>query len=449
MLDKNKNTAAVSNAEFFGKEPVGAILRRIAPPVMAAQLIQALYNIVDSFFIGRYSADALTALSMIYPIQQLITAIAIGTGVGVNSLMARQYAQNNNSAAAATAGSATTIALAMWIIFAGASLIFLRPFCVASAATQSAADCAVQYGTIVSMGSVGIFVESIWTKVHQASGSMRRPMLAQIVGALTNLILDPIMIFNMGMGVRGAAYATVTGQIVAALLVMRGGFFKPPKIKQCLNCAKQIFSLGYPSICMQALYTFYIAAFNVILASFCNEAVTVLGLYYKLQTFFFIPFLALQTCIVPVISYSFGIKNLTRCRRVMAYSILFSAGMMTIAVAAFELIPDKLIEIFTYEQEVLTIGVPAFRIIALSFFPIIFSLMPPTFLMSVGASRQSAFLSVLRQVICFVPIFKLMSLAGLSYCWWAYLITEAITGTTAIIFYYRTLSRLRRTGEFI
>lgn len=431
-----------SEAEFFGRENPWRILWRIAPPVMAAQLIQALYNIVDSFFVGRYSADALTALSVVYPVQQLITAIAIGTGVGVNALMARQYSQKADKSAADTAGTATLMAFVMCAVFTVISIIFLKPFCNASAGTKSAAECAISYGRIVSIGSVGIFLESVWTKIHQASGNMKLPMAAQIAGAVTNMILDPVMIFYFGWGIEGAAIATLTGQFTAAVIVGIKGFAKPPKLKTAAAYSVKILSLGYPSICMQALYTFYIGALNMILSGFGDGAVTVLGLYYKLQAFFFIPFLALQSCIVPVISYNFGKRDIKRCRSIFSAAVIVSVIMEAVGMAVFELVPDKLIMIFSQDKSVISIGVTAFRIIALSFIPIVFSLMPPTFFMSVGYSKRSAFLSILRQVICFVPIFKLLSLAGLDYCWWAYLITELITGTVALVMYFHTVKRL-------
>ena len=432
-----------SDADFFGTENIWKILLKIAPPVMAAQLIQSLYNIIDSFFVGKYSGDALTALSVIYPVQQLITAIAIGTGVGVNTLMAQKYAQKDSSSEE-TAGTGTALAVIMWLIFVIICLIFMRPFCYASAETSAAAECAIQYGMIVSIGSLGIFLESIWTKILQSSGNMKLPMKAQIAGTIVNVVLDPIMIFTLGMGITGAALATVIGQFTAAAIVGVKAFRKPPNAKKLLQNAKSILKLGYPSICMQALYTFYISALNMILAHFGNEAVTVLGLYYKLQAFFFVPFIGLQTCIVPVISYNYSRKNYLRCRKVFSCSVFISSALMLIGMAAFELIPDKLIMIFSRDETVISIGVTAFRIIALSFIPIVFSLMPPTYLMSVGLSGQSAFLSILRQVICFVPIFKLLSLAGLDYCWWAYLITELITGTAAMIMYYRHINSLEK-----
>lgn len=226
-----------SDADFFGTENIWKILLKIAPPVMAAQLIQSLYNIIDSFFVGKYSGDALTALSVIYPVQQLITAIAIGTGVGVNTLMAQKYAQKDSSSED-TAGTGTALAVIMWLIFVIICLIFMRPFCYASAETSAAAECAIQYGMIVSIGSLGIFLESIWTKILQSSGNMKLPMKAQIAGTIVNVILDPIMIFTLGMGITGAALATVIGQFTAAAIVGIKAFRKPPDTKNCCKTPK-------------------------------------------------------------------------------------------------------------------------------------------------------------------------------------------------------------------
>ena len=201
---------------YFQTERVWKILLRIAPPVMLAQLIQALYNIVDSYFVGQYSNSGLTALSVIFPVQLIITAIAVGTGVGVNTYMARMYAFGKKRAADCTAGTGMVLAVISWAVFAAAALLLMEPYVRTSATSSGAVADAVLYGNIVCVGSLGIFLESIWTKVHQAGGNMRLPMLAQIAGALTNIVLDPILIFGLGpvprMGIAGAAIATVVGQ---------------------------------------------------------------------------------------------------------------------------------------------------------------------------------------------------------------------------------------------
>lgn len=263
-----------NDSSMFGTESIGKIFLKVAPPVMFAQLIQALYNIVDSYFVGKFSGDGLTALSVIFPIQLIIIALGVGTGV--------------------------VLAVLTWIAFSLLTILFLRYYVELSAKSPKAVEYSMSYGLIVCVGSLGIFLESIFTKVHQAGGNMRIPMAAQIVGAVINIVLDPLLIFGMGpfpeMGVAGAAIATVIGQFVAAFITGAKGMRKPPEKALFVNYAKKIYKLGYPYMFMQFLATLYIVILNIILADFCDEAVAVLGLYYKLQTFFFIPLFAFQTC---------------------------------------------------------------------------------------------------------------------------------------------------------
>lgn len=341
---------------YFQTERVWKILLRIAPPVMLAQLIQALYNIVDSYFVGQYSNSGLTALSVIFPVQLIITAIAVGTGVGVNTYMARMYAFGKKRAADCTAGTGMVLAVISWAVFAAAALLLMEPYVRTSATSSGAVADAVLYGNIVCVGSLGIFLESIWTKVHQAGGNMRLPMLAQIAGALTNIVLDPILIFGLGpvprMGIAGAAIATVVGQCVAAVITGISGFRRPPKPVVMRKYVRQIYRLGYPSIFMQMLYTVYIMALNMILAGFSDDAVTVLGLYYKLQSFFFIPLNGLQTCIVPILSYNFACLAYDRCKRILYDSCGISLVFMLVGVVSFECIPGRLIGLFSQDPAV-------------------------------------------------------------------------------------------------
>lgn len=289
-----------NDSSMFGTESIGKIFLKVAPPVMFAQLIQALYNIVDSYFVGKFSGDGLTALSVIFPIQFIIIALGVGTGVGVNTYMAYLYAHNENKKADETGGTGVVLAVLTWIVFSLLTILFLRYYVELSAKSPKAVEYSMSYGLIVCVGSLGIFLESIFTKVHQAGGNMRIPMAAQIVGAVINIVLDPLLIFGMGpfpeMGVAGAAIATVIGQFVAAFITGAKGMRKPPEKALFVNYAKKIYKLGYPYMFMQFLATLYIVVLNIILADFCDEAVAVLGLYYKLQTFFFIPLFAFQTC---------------------------------------------------------------------------------------------------------------------------------------------------------
>ena len=429
----------------FEEKNIWKVLFKVAPPVMLAQLILAMYNIVDSYFVGKFSGSGLTALSVIFPIQLIITAVAVGTGVGVNTNMSGCYAQNREERAHETAGVGSMLAFISWLMFAVISTVFMRAYVKTSAGSQEVVEYAVIYGKIVCIGSISLFMDGIWTKVHQAGGNMKRPMIAQILGALTNIVLDPVLIFGMGpvpeMGVAGAAYATVAGQTVAAAVTFYKGFYKIPPKEKILGYIKQIYSLGFPSIFMQILYTVYIVALNIILAGFSDSAVTVLGLYYKLQSFFFIPLIGLETCIVPLISYAYAQRDYGRCKGIMTDTFIFAGSFMIVGIICFEFIPAQLIQIFSSEISVIEIGVTAFRIIGLSFIPAVFSLLMPVFFQAIGGAIPSIILSLTRQIFCLIPIFWLMSKIGLDYTWIAFPAAEIITGGVGIFLYIRQLKK--------
>lgn len=275
----------MEQTDLFGTEKIGKILFRLAPPVMLAQLIQALYNIVDSFFVGRYSDSGLTALSIIYPIQLFMIALAVGTGVGINTVMAAKLGVGNRKEADEYAGVGTPLAIALWFVFAIICFAIMPSYAKMSTDSETVIHDVIVYGRIVCVCSIGLFAESIWTKVLQSNGDMKTPMVAQILGAVTNIIIDPLLIFGMfglpEFGIAGAAVATVAGQIVAALVVMKRGYKKSPVKELYPHHIAQIFRLGTPNILMQSAYTFYILGLNLILAGFCDQAVTALGLYYK------------------------------------------------------------------------------------------------------------------------------------------------------------------------
>lgn len=431
-----------NEVSLFGSEKIGKILLKIAPPVMFAQLIQALYNIVDSFFVGRYSEKGLTALSVIFPVQFVIIALAVGTGVGVNTYMAKEYALGREEDAEKTAGTGIVLAIIMWAFFSLAAFLFLKYYIQISASSPEAVEYANTYGMIVCIGSLGIFLESIFTKIHQASGNMKIPMAAQVVGALVNIVLDPVLIFGLAfippMGIAGAALATVIGQFAAAAITGITAFRRPPKAEEILEYGKAIYQLGYPQILMQMLMTLYIVVLNVILARFSDEAVTVLGLYYKVQTFFFIPLLSLNVCIVPVLSYNYARGDYGRCHRLMKETVFISVLFMLVGIFCFEVIPDSLIRIFSKDVQTVEIGRTAFRIIGLSFIPAVFSLVSPVYFQAVGKALPSVILSLTRQIFCLIPVFWGLSFIGLDYTWFAFPVAETITGTVGVLLYLRS-----------
>lgn len=437
----------MNTSDFFGKEKISRILLKLAPPVMLAQLIQALYNIVDSLFVGKYSQSGLTALSIIYPIQLLMIALAVGTGVGINTVMASRLGIGRKKQAEEYAGVGTPLAIGMWLIFAAVCWFIMPDYGKMSTNSPAVIKDVVVYGRIICVFSFGLFLESIWTKVLQADGDMKTPMVAQILGAVTNIILDPLLIFGMWglpeMGIGGAAVATVAGQIVAALVVMKKGFRKLPDRIVYAHHIKNIFRLGIPNILMQAAYTFYILGLNLILAEFSDQAVTALGLYYKWQTFFFIPLSAMQTCIVPIISYNYATGNIRRCRKTLSSSIIFGWVLMIFGTMCFVLIPSQMLRVFTSDPLVIEIGRIGFRFVGVSFIPMVVSLIFPVFFQAVGFSLKSSLLTIIRTVVLFVPLGYAFSRLGLNWFWMTYPVTEIITSGVGVYF-YRNFLRLEK-----
>lgn len=404
---------------------------QLAPPVMLAQLIQALYNIVDSLFVGRYSASGLTALSIIYPVQLLMIALGVDTGVGLNTLMARQVGLGEEKSARECAGVAAPVGAALWLIFAVAGYLAMPAYAHMSTKDPQVIADVISYGRIVCVFSLGLFLESMWTKVLQAEGDMKTPMFAQIAGAALNILLDPVLIFGLGglpeMGIAGAAAATVAGQVLAALVVMKKGLRKSPGLSGYPRFLKDIFRLGAPNMLMQSAYTFYILGLNLILAGFSDHAVTALGLYYKWQTFFFIPLGAMQTCIVPIVSFNYAAGDVQRCRKTLKTAVLFGLALMSLGTLCFECIPGPLLRAFTRQSQVIEIGRFGFRIIGVSFLPMVTSLIFPVFFQATGFGLKSAGLTLMRTLVLFVPLGYLFSRWGLHAFWLTFPVTETLT----------------------
>lgn len=450
----------METTQLFGTEKISKILLKMAPPVMLAQLIQALYNMVDSLFVGHYSDSGLTALSIVYPLQLLMIALAVGTGVGINTAMAAKLGVGEEKRAKEYAGVGTPLGLILWVIFAGVCYFLMPLYARMQTTSPQVIEDVVSYGRIACLFSVGLFLESIWTKILQARGDMKTPMVAQILGAVTNMVLDPLLIFGLlglpELGVSGAAVATVAGQIVAALVVMKKGYHPSPAMGKYPRYVKKIFRLGIPNILMQAAYTLYIFGLNMILATFSDAAVTVLGLYYKWQTFFFIPLGAMQTCIVPIISFNYAAKKLDRCKKTLNTALVFGGALMLIGTLVFLTVPEQLLRFFSRDEQVIAIGIPAFRIIGLSFLPLVASLTYPVLFQAVGRSLTSSALTVLRTVCLFVPLAYLFSRFGLRYFWLTYPVTDsAVTIAGAILtrrFFrnpYPTLRKQKEQGKAV
>jgi Na+-driven multidrug efflux pump/cytidylate kinase len=335
--------------------------------------------------------------------------------------------------------------LLLWLLFALACWFLLPFYAGISTDSPEVIREVVIYGRIVCTCSFGLFLESIWTKILQANGNMKTPMAAQIVGALTNIVLDPLLIFGLfglpEMGIAGAAVATVAGQTMAALVVMKRGYHRPPARACFPGHIAEIFRLGIPNILMQAAYTFYIFGLNLILSGFSDQAVTALGLYYKWQTIFFIPLEAMQTCIVPVVSFNYAARRIRRCKQTLTTAILFGIALMSIGTLCFETIPAQMLRVFTADERVVEIGRIGFHFIGLSFIPMVTSLIFPVFFQAVGAGLKSSLLTVVRTMVLFVPLGFLFSRFGLNRFWLTYPVTEVLTTLLGFGYYRQFLSQ--------
>ncbi len=430
-------------SQMFQTEKISRILLHMAPPVMLAQLIQALYNIVDSLFVGKYSEAGLTALSIIYPMQLLMIAFAVGTGVGINTVIAAKLGVGQKQEADEYAGIGAPLALVMWAVFALVCWLILPFYARMSTSSEEVIQQVVVYGRIVCLFSMGLFLESIWTKVLQANGDMKTPMFAQIIGAVVNIILDPLLIFGLlglpRLGIAGAAIATVAGQIAAALLVMKRGFRPSPRREKYPRYVAKVFRLGIPNILMQSAYTFYILGLNLILAGFSDQAVTALGLYYKWQTFFFIPLGAMQTCIVPIVSFNYAARNIDRCRKTLSVTAVAGIVLMAVGILCFECVPAQMLRVFTTDEAVVEIGRIGFHFIGISFLPMVTSLLFPVFFQAIGFALKSSLLTIIRTVVLFVPLGFLFSRFGLEWFWLTFPVTETLTTLTGTVFYRQFL----------
>ena len=389
--------------------PILKLLLKLSPPVMLALLIQSVYNIVDSYFVAKFSGDGLTALSIIYPIQLLMLALATGTGAGVNILISRMDGVGDTKSQNDVVKSGMFLGVVNFVVFALFGLMSIKGYYNISSNIEGVRKEGIMYGQIILLFSFGMFLEANCTKMLQAKGNMIVPTIAQIVGAVINVILDPILIFGKfgfpQMGIKGAGIATVIGQWVTMIIVLIN-VLKYYKFKGSIDlksCVK-IYKFGIPSIILQSLYTFYIVGLNLVLKLFTEDAVVVLGIYYKLQTFFFIPLTGLQQVIVPVVSYNYGAEKYKRVKQTLWYSVGIACSVMFVGIIMFMVFPRELISIFSQQENVLNIGSSALRIISTSFIPAGFVLMFIVYCQGVNRSGYSILLTVLRQVILFVPL---------------------------------------------
>lgn len=420
----------------MGTMPIGKLLISMSLPAMFSMMIQALYNIVDSVFVGFIGESALTAVTLIFPIQMLIISVAVGTGIGINSLISRRLGQGNKEDANVAANHGIFLGIVNWVIFAAFGLFFSGVFVSSFSESASMTADATIYCQIVTIGSIFIFIQINVEKTLQATGNMIFPMMCTLVGAITNIILDPILIFGLlgapKLGVAGAAIATVIGQSLAMLLgliLLFAGKHEVhvslSKFKLSKSAIKNIYAVGLPSIVMQSIASVMVIGLNAILITFSGAAVAVLGAYFRLQSFIFMPVFGLNQGAMPIFGYNYGAKNKERLMTTYKWALVIALIIMSAGLIVFQVFPAQLLNMFSASQDMLEIGVPALRIISTCFLFAGIGIISATIFQATGHGMLSLFISLLRQLILILPItYILAHFFGLKYLWFAFPLAE-------------------------
>ena len=422
----------------MGTMPIPKLLLSMSIPIMISMLVQALYNIVDSMFVARLSEDALTAVSLAFPVQNFMIAVGTGTGVGVNALVSRALGEKNQERANKTAGNGLYLAIFSGIFFLIMSQIFGRSFFAIQTDVGQIVDYGEDYITIVAGFSCFLFLEIMMERLLQSTGRTVDSMITQLAGAITNIILDPIMIFGLfgfpRMEVAGAALATITGQGVGVLL----GFILNIKRNKELTISfkrytpqwkfiKRIYAIGIPSIIMVSVGSIMNFFMNKILLTYATTAAAVFGVYFKLQSFVFMPIFGLNNGMVPIVGYNYGARKKERITQTLRLAILYALCIMILGTILFETQPARLLSIFSASENMLSIGVPAMRIIAIHFCLGAFSIVCSSFFQALGHGGLSLLNSLIRQLFVLLPCAYLLSkIGGLGAVWWSFPIAELV-----------------------
>lgn len=433
----------------MGTMPVNKLLLSLSLPMVASMLVQALYNIVDSVFVSQYSADAFTAVSLAFPLQNLMIAFATGTGVGINALLSKSLGEKNFERANKAANHGIFLSIVHYLLFLLIGIFGVKAFFMAQSEDAEVIAYGIEYASICLIASIGIFTQITTERLLLATGKSVLSMATQLSGALINLIMDPLLIFGYGpfpeMGAAGAALATVSGQIFAACM---GIYFNRHYNKEIHvtfrnfkidgKIVKRIYAVGLPSTVMASITSVMTFGINKILTSFpsiVNDAQSVFGAYYKLQSFIFMPIFGLNNGMVPIIAYNYGAKKPDRMKKTIALAVIYAMSIMLVGLLAFNLIPHVLLGFFKTN---LALGVPAFRAISLSFVFAGFCIITGSVLQAVGNGFLSMCTSIVRQLVVLLPAAYLLSLTGnINLVWFSFPIAEIASVIMSAVFLRR------------
>lgn len=444
----------------MGTMPVNKLLVTMSLPMVISMIVQALYNIVDSIFVSRLSEDALTAVSMAFPMQNLMISVAVGTGVGINAMLSRALGEKKFEAANKTAENGIFIEVLGYVLFLLIGIFVTKPFFLAQAGAGDIANMGIEYTRICLLMSFGIFMQIGFERILQSTGRTIFTMITQSTGAIINIILDPILIFGLfgmpKMGVAGAAIATVTGQICAAILAITFNLTKNPDVhisfkgfKPQIIFVKNILSVGIPSIIMSSVGSAMTFGMNKILITFSSTAVAVFGVYFKLNSFVFMPVFGLNNGMVPIVSYNYGAQNKKRLTKTIKLAIMYAVCIMFIGIMLFQFIPDVLLRLFDASDHMLEIGIPTLRVISLSFAFAGICIVISSSLQALGHGFLSMMISITRQLIILLPsAYILAKFGGIHAVWWSFNIAEIASLTLSLLFFKHMYNKIiKHLGE--
>lgn len=433
----------------MGVMPVNKLLITMSLPMMISMLVQALYNIVDSIFVAMISEDALTAVSMAFPLQTLMIGVAIGTCVGVNAILSRSLGEKNYDYANKSAENGVFLALVSYIVFLVIGLTCVGPFYRSQTNNADIIQYGFDYLTLVLTASFGIFMQTMFERLLTSTGRTFLTMITQGTGAIVNIILDPIFIFGLlgmpRMGVKGAALATVIGQIIAAIMACIFNYTRNPDIhisfkgfRPNLHIIREIYAIGIPSIIMQCIGSIMTYTMNRILILFSSTAVAVFGVYFKLQSFIFMPIFGMNGGIVPIIAFNYGAAKKERFMKTWKLAWMYSTIIMIIGTLAFEIIPGPLLGLFSASDHMLEIGIPALRIIGIHFPIAAYCIVTGSLFQALGNSVYSMITSIMRQIVVLIPAAYLLSLLGnVDYVWLSFVFAEAMSAIATTFFFFK------------
>ena len=433
---------------IMGTLGITRLIMKMSLPLMISMLIQALYNIVDSMFVARVSETALTAVSLAFPLQNLLIAFGVGTGVGMASYLSRKLGEKDTETATKAAGNGITLAVITWILFAILGLTIVKPFMALFTDDAELLGLSTSYSEIVMIFSFFMLLSMMNERILQGTGDSFSSMLSQMTGAITNIILDPVFIFVFKMGVNGAAIATVIGQAVGCAVslyfVIRNKYIKikPQHLKLEKRMVASIYSVGAPTIITNSIGTVMTGAMNAILIGFSTTAVSVFSVYFKLQSFVFMPIFGLSSGMVPIIAYNYGARKKKRVMSTIYIGTIIAIGIMVVGTIVFNLFPEALLSLFSATVEMYRLGVPALRIISLCFVSAAISIGLGSSFQATGYGIGTMIVSISRQLLVLIPTAYIMAkLVGINGVWFSFIIAEGVGLAVSLILFikvYRT-----------